>query len=147
VNEPEIASGDSGEWVVELQTRLSALDRYAGALDGQYGEQTEAAVLKLQTENGLTADGRVGAQTWAALGAAESASGRNDNAPSAQEDGQHALGELTEDQQWRWGHDGWEPAHNDGAPAVAQGEASAAGHVSPDGAWRWDGSRWQPVVG
>ena len=145
MNEPEIASGDSGEWVIQLQTRLSALNRYAGALDGQYGAQTEAAVLELQTEKGLTADGRVGAQTWTALGEAEAAAGLPAQGPTAPGEGQPARSELTEDQPWRWGEDGWEPADNQAVPAAAPTEVAAAGHISPDGQWFWDGSRWQPV--
>jgi len=144
VNEPEIASGDSGEWVTQLQTRLSALNRYAGALDGQYGGQTEAAVLELQTEKGLTADGRVDARTWAALGEAEAAAGLPAQVRTAPGGDQPARGDLTEDQQWRWGENGWEPADSQAA-AAAPTEVAAAGHVSPDGQWFWDGSRWQPV--
>jgi hypothetical protein len=137
VSQPEIAPGDSGDLVTELQTRLSALDRYSGALDGQYGALTGQAVVELQKEKGLTADGTVGAQTWTALEELETAAGH----------GQPALGALSEDQQWRWGDEGWEPAHSQVAPEAAPTESSVAGHVSSDGQWLWDGSRWQPVVG
>jgi hypothetical protein len=36
--------------------------------DGVYGKQTEACVLNFQQENGLIADGLVGAATWSSLG-------------------------------------------------------------------------------
>ena len=145
MNEPELASGDSGAHVEQLQIRLRALGRYAGALDGSYGEQTEAAVVELQKEKGLMADGQVGAETWAALGEAEAAAGLLDHAPALADDGRLVPGVLSEDQQWRWDGERWELAHGEAVAAVTQEEAGTAAHISEDGQWLWDGSGWQPV--
>jgi hypothetical protein len=142
VNEPELAAGDSGEWVVQLQTRLHELNRYAGSLDGEFGEPTEAAVAQLQQDNGLRADGKVGALTWAALVEAESAAGLREHVPA---DGRPVTGALSDDEQWRWDGQGWQPAETTVGAAVATGEHPAAGHVSANGQWMWDGSGWKPL--
>ena len=55
--------GMSGLDVQYVQDRLKELDYYTGASDGQYGSGTEAAVKAFQTNNGLKADGKVGAKT------------------------------------------------------------------------------------
>lgn len=145
MKEPDLASGDSGEGVVQLQTRLNAIGRYAGPLDGRYGKQTEAAVLALQQDTGLTANGTVDAHTWAAIGAAEAAAGPIMAAPTSGDEGELALGALSEDEQWRWDGEGWEPAGSQAVATLAPEEP--AGHVPADGQWLWDGSKWQPASG
>lgn len=62
-----LQSGDSGEAVVQLQELLIARVEAAIAADGEFGEDTELAVKAFQEQNGLEADGIVGADTWAAL--------------------------------------------------------------------------------
>ena len=65
-SDPILAQGDRGAAVRELQTLLNA----KGAnllIDGDFGATTKAAVVKFQQQNGLIADGIVGASTWAAL--------------------------------------------------------------------------------
>lgn len=59
--------GDSGNSVALLQTQLASLGFYQGSIDGEFGSQTEAAVIQFQTSQGLTPDGIVGPQTIAAL--------------------------------------------------------------------------------
>ena len=59
--------GSQGAEVLQIQQLLSALQLYAGPADGSYGGGTEAAVRAFQQSSGLTADGQVGPQTWAAL--------------------------------------------------------------------------------
>ncbi len=49
--------------VVEIQTALAEYGYYTGAIDGAYGAETTAAVQKLQTDLGVTADGRFGPET------------------------------------------------------------------------------------
>lgn len=56
--------------VRQLQQALTAAGYDPGPADGTYGEQTEAAVVAFQQANGLSADGRVGPETAAALNSA-----------------------------------------------------------------------------
>ncbi|MBW4656361.1 MAG: peptidoglycan-binding protein [Kaiparowitsia implicata GSE-PSE-MK54-09C] len=59
--------GDVGDTVATLQTQLNALGYDAGAPDGVFGPQTEAAVIAFQAAQGLAPDGLAGASTLAAL--------------------------------------------------------------------------------
>ena len=60
--------GSSGANVTKVQNRLIQYGYMTGSADGKYGEKTRDAVIWFQRRNGLTADGRVGAATAAALG-------------------------------------------------------------------------------
>lgn len=60
--------GSSGSVVSQIQTKLKNWGYYSGNIDGVFGSQTEKAVRAFQQKNGLTVDGKVGAQTLAALG-------------------------------------------------------------------------------
>jgi peptidoglycan hydrolase-like protein with peptidoglycan-binding domain len=53
--------------VVEIQTALAEYGYYTGPIDGAYGAETTAAVQKLQTDLGVTADGRFGPETATAF--------------------------------------------------------------------------------
>lgn len=66
---PTLRKGDRGDAVKEAQTLLIRKGYSCGTkgADGIFGKNTEAAVRQFQTENGLTADGVIGAATWAAL--------------------------------------------------------------------------------
>ena len=57
--------------VEELQERLNTLGFYSGAVDGWFGEKTEAAVKQFQRARGLAVDGITGPHTWGALYEAE----------------------------------------------------------------------------
>jgi hypothetical protein len=59
--------GDTGAQVKVLQRALKHLGDYTGALDGDYGPGTQAAVSAFQKTAGLTADGIAGPQTLRAL--------------------------------------------------------------------------------
>ena len=61
--------GKSGDDVAQLQLRLYCMGLLTGdnACDGVFGTATETAVKAYQTQKGLTADGVVGAQTFAKL--------------------------------------------------------------------------------
>ena len=50
-----------------IQTELSSYGFYEGDVDGKFGTSTRKAVIAFQRKNGLTADGKVGANTWAVL--------------------------------------------------------------------------------
>lgn len=64
---PVLRSGDRGAFVLDLQKQLADVGYPLGRLDGVFGTRTRAAVLALQADAGLTADGLVGAKTWEAL--------------------------------------------------------------------------------
>lgn len=57
--------GDEGDDISQLQVRLYELGYLASSdlVTGNFGDSTEAAVLKLQEVNGLEADGKVGQKT------------------------------------------------------------------------------------
>ena len=55
--------GDSGTNVVKLQQALECLGYYDGAIDGDFGEGTEAAVKRFQSKRGMKADGIAGSST------------------------------------------------------------------------------------
>ena len=62
--EPLLKRGSTGEAVRELQVALNALGYNTGAVDGQFGAQTESAVKHFQQDRGITADAVVGPITW-----------------------------------------------------------------------------------
>ena len=62
--EPVLRPGSTGEAVRELQQALKGLGYDPGAVDGQFGAGTEAAVKAFQKAQGITADGIVGDVTW-----------------------------------------------------------------------------------
>lgn len=59
--------GDRGESVYELQEQLALAGYLDGEADGIFGNQTHAAVIQLQKDAELSADGIVGSNTWSAL--------------------------------------------------------------------------------
>lgn len=59
--------GSTGSAVSDLQNRLSAAGYYNGAIDGDFGQQTETAVVQFQRDRGLIDDGVVGSQVYQAL--------------------------------------------------------------------------------
>jgi len=61
--------GDRGPDVTELQNRLLELGAPIGRADDIYGDRTLQAVMSFQRAEGLTPDGVVGDDTWAALDA------------------------------------------------------------------------------
>ena len=66
---PMLRRGMTGEVVRAAQFLLNGRGASCGryGADGEFGPQTEAAVLAYQRRNGLEADGIIGGQTWAAL--------------------------------------------------------------------------------
>ena len=59
--------GDSGEAVRAVQQRLQDLGHYYGSIDGEFGSEMQRSVLQFQRDRGLTQDGIVGPQVYAAL--------------------------------------------------------------------------------
>ena len=57
---PVLILGSTGQDVIDLQTQLSVLRYYSGAIDGKYTSETRDAVRAFQEKNGLTADGVAG---------------------------------------------------------------------------------------
>ena len=68
-DKPTIRRGSSGEYVTLAQTLLiqRGYDLAPYGADGKFGAKTETAVKAFQRDNGLTADGIIGRNTWAAL--------------------------------------------------------------------------------
>lgn len=64
--------GDSGKEIKRIQTALKNQGFNPGALDGEFGPGTEAAVIAFQKSESLAADGVVGDATLKALGLLES---------------------------------------------------------------------------
>ncbi len=60
--------GSQGKAVADVQNALKRGGFLSGPADGRFGATTGNAVRAFQTSKGLTADGVVGQQTWAALG-------------------------------------------------------------------------------
>lgn len=63
----DLAEGDEGEAVAQLQERLIELGYASGAGDGRYGEQTTAAVRMFQRYNNLEETGAATAQVQAVM--------------------------------------------------------------------------------
>ncbi|MEK7118491.1 MAG: peptidoglycan-binding protein [Patescibacteria group bacterium] len=64
-----LSVGSSGTAVTELQKRLTKSGVYAGPINGKFGPQTKAAVIKYQAKHGLEQAGVIGPKTRAALNA------------------------------------------------------------------------------
>ncbi|SDJ17651.1 Putative peptidoglycan binding domain-containing protein [Actinokineospora alba] len=128
----ELAPGDQSDHVLAMQERLAEFGYFHDAVDGVFGESTEDALREFQRNYGLPEDGRVGPETWEALG-------RETVSYAEPEPAGPEVGELSEDGQWRWDGSDWQ-AVNSSEPTDA-----TPGMLSEDGQWRWDGEQWQPV--
>ncbi len=64
---PTLRFGSRGSHVEQLQLMLQRTGHLTGAVDGHFGTKTQSAVVAFQRDEGLAADGIVGAATWAAL--------------------------------------------------------------------------------
>jgi hypothetical protein len=66
---PTLRQGDRGPYVVEMQEALMARGYIIGSTgaDGKFGKNTKSGLIAFQAQNGLTADGICGPETWAAL--------------------------------------------------------------------------------
>lgn len=64
---PTLSRGDRDVLISQVQHRLSLNGYPGGAIDGQFGAKTEAAIRAFQTDKRLIIDGIVGYQTWKAL--------------------------------------------------------------------------------
>jgi peptidoglycan hydrolase-like protein with peptidoglycan-binding domain len=63
----EVQTGSTGPDVIQVQTLLTQRGYSPGPLDGVFGPDTKTAVSRFQSDRGLTIDGIVGPNTWAAL--------------------------------------------------------------------------------
>ena len=84
--EPVLRSGSRGEDVSNVQSRLKNLGYYTGEVDGQYGAGTKEAVSVFQRQNGLDADGIVGAETRQVLFSAAAKAFGPETTPEAGEE-------------------------------------------------------------
>lgn len=60
-------NGDEGQEVLAIQKRLVELHYNISSLDGDFGNETEAAVKRFQADRGLEVDGIIGEQTYKVL--------------------------------------------------------------------------------
>lgn len=74
-----LKKGSTGSEVKKVQQKLKNWGYYSGSVDGIYGSQTKKAVEYFQRKNGLTVDGIVGKQTFAALGISTSGTSSSDS--------------------------------------------------------------------
>lgn len=65
---PTVKKGSKGDVVKMLQRLLKSYGYDPGAVDGEFGDNTDSAVRQFQTDFGLPSDGIVGPKTWAMLG-------------------------------------------------------------------------------
>lgn len=65
-----LRQGDKSGMVRDLQVILTRIGYFTGAIDGDFGKRTRAAVLAFQADNYLVSDGIVGPLTREALGEA-----------------------------------------------------------------------------
>lgn len=70
-----LKKGMKGNRVAAMQTKLRSLGYDPGPADGLFGDKTDAAVRKFQTDKKLAVDGVAGTQTLSALDTACSAKG------------------------------------------------------------------------
>lgn len=59
-----VKAGQKGETVRMIQNRLNSLGYSCGAADADFGSKTHNAVVRFQSNNGLSVDGIVGLNTW-----------------------------------------------------------------------------------
>jgi N-acetylmuramoyl-L-alanine amidase len=64
VTHPTLRVGSRGAAVRSLQRRLTTLGYWLGAVDGQFGDLTQQAVVAIQKVAGLDRDGVCGPVTW-----------------------------------------------------------------------------------
>ncbi|MEM6502305.1 MAG: peptidoglycan-binding domain-containing protein [Cyanobacteria bacterium P01_C01_bin.89] len=64
---PSLVPGDRGADVRSLQTLLTLLGYYDGAIDGVFNDQLTSAVQGFQSSAGLSPSGQVNNETWAKL--------------------------------------------------------------------------------
>ena len=114
-DEPELQRGMTGEWVPYLQQLLQQHGYWTGNIDGEFGDGLEQAVVEFQQATGLTADGVVRPDTWAALTGESGYGGESQYGSEYQVEQGDASFEQA-----------WEPA----AEAGGAGEAAA-----PKGEW------------
>ena len=64
---PQLSKGSKGHSVNAMQLLLTAAGYNTKGIDGSFGANTDAALRKYQSEEGLTVDGVCGKQTWTSL--------------------------------------------------------------------------------
>lgn len=66
---PELSNGSTGRAVAAMQFLLDRFGFQIGrwGIDGEFGQDTQRAVLQFQARNGLDQDGIVGTKTWEQL--------------------------------------------------------------------------------
>jgi len=76
---PVLSWGSNGDYVKQVQRKLSEWGYYDGEIDGQFGTSMSNAVKRFQEKNDLMADGIVGLSTWKELGFGTSSNSSKSN--------------------------------------------------------------------
>lgn len=77
-----LKQGSTGPEVTALQTKLQQLGFDPNGVDGNFGPGTESALIAFQKSKGLTADGKAGPNTMAALQSADGGAGTSSTTTS-----------------------------------------------------------------
>lgn len=84
--------GSTGDGVKDIQTYLTNLGYYSGAINGKYNQATESAVKWFQKSNGLKVDGMVGTETMAVLKSATAVKATDPTAKNTTDNGSLTIG-------------------------------------------------------
>ena len=114
---PSLALGSSGSSVRNLQASLKSAGFYLGTVDGKFGNGTKVAVERFQQAKHLTADGKAGPQTQAALSrSSDTFTNGTNNVSDGGSSGHPANGVAKID-------------HQKSGPGLVQGKLTVNGHT------------------
>ena len=150
------------ETVRKIQSLLTDLGYNPGSIDGVFGPKTETAVIAFQTAKGLSVDGKVGPQTWAALNNSDDVDNPDDSdtdEPDDRPSGESKFDSLLQrggPWSWIWQYldspvttsadlhvlDGFDHSASNFRTIIDKGSFPIAYFSCSYEAWRPDGNKW-----